>query len=95
MKTTTEKWLYGLGAATIGGGAQAIVSGLTGMGFAPDKFNFTNAAGVWHLLGLRFVNFVFSAILSAAFYLRQSPLPPVTDTQFISKLPTPPEPPKN
>jgi len=49
MKNTTQKWLYGLGAAMIGGSAQAVVSGLTGMGFAPEKFNFTNASGIWHL----------------------------------------------
>ena len=79
MKTTTEKWLYGLGSAMIGGGASAVVSGLTSMGFAPEKFNLTNAAGVWHLLGLVAVNFFVSGILSAFFYLRQSPLPPETD----------------
>lgn len=78
MKTTTQKWFYGLGAAVIGGGSQAIVSGLTSMGFAPDKFNLTNSSGVGHLLGLMAVNFLFSAFLSAAFYLRQSPLPPET-----------------
>ena len=87
MRTTTEKWLYGLGSAVIGGGSSAVTSGLTGMGFAPDKFNLTNASGIWHLLGLMLANFIVSGILSAFFYLRQSPLPPSTDTQFINKPP--------
>lgn len=76
MKTGTEKWLYGLGSAVIGGGASAVTSGLTSMGFAPDKFNLSNAQGVWHLLGLIAANFLVSGILSMFFYLRQSPLPP-------------------
>ena len=76
MKASTEKWLYGLGSAIIGGGSAAVTSGLTSMGFAPDKFNLSNASGVWHLVGLMFANFVVSGILSAFFYLRQSPLPP-------------------
>jgi len=76
MRTTTEKWLYGLGSAAIGGGSSAVVSGLTSMGFAPEKFNLQNASGVWHLLGLMLANFVVSGVLSAFFYLRQSPLPP-------------------
>ena len=85
MKTTTEKWLYGLGSAVIGGGSAAVTSGLTSMGFAPDKFNLANASGVGHLLGLMLANFIVSGVLSAFFYLRQSPLPPASDTQFIPK----------
>jgi len=51
------------------------------MGFAPDKFNLANASGIGHLFGLMLINFVFSGFLSAAFYLRQSPLPPETFDQ--------------
>lgn len=76
MNIRTQRWLYGLGSAAIGGGASAVTSGLTSMGFAPDKFNMANAAGIWHLLALMFANFVVSGILSVMFYLRQSPLPP-------------------
>lgn len=75
MKTQVQKWFYGLSSAMIGGGASAVTSGLTSMGFAPDKFNLQNASGVWHLMGLMIANFVVSAFLSAMFYLRQSPLP--------------------
>jgi len=81
MTATTEKWLYGLASATIGGGSAAIVSGVTSMGFDPDKFNLTNVSGVFHLLGLMAVNFLFSGILSAFFYLKQSPLPPESITE--------------
>lgn len=79
MKAATQKWLYGLGSAAIGGGAAAVTSGLTSMGIAPDKFNMTNLPGVGHLLELVAVNFVVSGILSMFFYLRQSPLPPDDD----------------
>ena len=92
MKKRFEKWFYGLGAAFIGGGATAITSGLTSMGFAPEKFNLQDVNGIQHLLGLMAANFLVSGILSAAFYLRQSPLP-ATSTgnteQFLA--PTPPK----
>lgn len=81
MTTNTKKWLYGLGSATIGGGAAAIISGISSMGIAPDKFNLTNASGFFHLLEMVVINFVFSGILSAVFYLRQSPLPVETFTE--------------
>jgi hypothetical protein len=83
MTAQTEKWLYGLGSATIGGGSAAIVSGVTSMGFDPAKFNLTNMSGVLHLLGLMAVNFIFSGILSAFFYLKQSPLPPESITETV------------
>jgi len=91
MKTQTQKWLYGLGSAMIGGGSSAVTGGLTSMGFAPDKFNLSNSSGVWHLLGLMLANFVVSGALSAFFYLRQSPLPPEStgNTETITKPPTP------
>jgi hypothetical protein len=76
MSTKTELWLRNLAAAFVGGGAAAVTSGLTGMGFAPDKFNLNNANGIYNLLGLMLANFIVSGILSVMFYLRQSPLPP-------------------
>lgn len=87
MNTKTERWLYGLGSAAIGGGASAVTSGLTSMGFAPDKFNMANASGIWHLLGLMVANFIVSGFLSVMFYLRQSPLPPEStgNTDIITK----------
>ena len=86
MKTATRKWIYGLASAVIGGGASAVTSGITAMGFAPDKFNLTDSRGALHVLGLVGVNFVVSGVFSAFFYLRQSPLPPETfDTNTITK----------
>lgn len=87
MNSRTKKWLYGLGSAVIGGGASAVVSGLTSMGFAPDKFNLQNMNGIGHLFGLMLANFLVSGFLSAMFYLRQSPLPPEStgNTDFITK----------
>lgn len=86
MTSKTERWLYGLGSAVISGGASAVVSGLTSMGIAPDKFNLTNLAGVWHLMELMVANFIISAFLGAMFYLKQSPLPPESgDTTTITR----------
>lgn len=87
MTTRTQKWLYGLTSAFIGGGSAAVISGITAMGFAPDKFNLTDLRGTLHLLGLVLVNFLVSGIFSAFFYLRQSPLPPepTGNTDTITK----------
>ena len=85
MKNGTRRWIYGLGSAMIGGGASAVTSGLTSMGFAPGTFNLQNMSGTLHLLGLCAANFLISGILSAMFYLRQSPLPPEGDTTTITK----------
>lgn len=90
MTTNTRKWLKGLGAAFIGGGASAVTSGLTSMGVAPDRFNMTDWAGVSRLLVLIAANFLISGILSMFFFLRQSPLPADGDTQFVTKPSTPP-----
>lgn len=76
---TTKLWLHKLAAAFIGGGSSAIISGLTGMGIAPDKFNITTLTGLKHLIGLMVANFVVSGILSTMFYLRQSPLPEIDE----------------
>ena len=73
--TSTKIWLHRLIAAFIGGGASAVTSGLTSMGFAPEKFNLANTQGILHLLGLMAANFLVSGILSVMFYLRQAPLP--------------------
>lgn len=83
MTSKFEHWFYGLGSAMIGGGSAAVVSGLTSMGFDPQKFNLTNLSGVAHLLGLMAVNFLFSGLMSAFFYLKQSPLPPESTVETV------------
>ena len=85
MKLAIEKWLYGLSSAFIGGGASAVTSGLISMGFAPDKFNINTLPGLGHLLLLIIANFLVSGILSVMFYLKQSPLPPESDTTLVTK----------
>lgn len=86
MNLKTRLWLHRLIAAFIGGGASALVTGLTSMGFAPDKFNLSDVSGALRLLGLMGANFLVSGVLSVAFYLRQSPLPdePTGNTETIS-----------
>jgi hypothetical protein len=76
MKIKVRQWLRGFGGSIIQGGASAVVSGLTTMGFAPDKFNLTSLEGAKHLAVLTVANFVFSGFLSGMFFLRQAPLPP-------------------
>lgn len=59
-------WIHGLGAAVIGGGANAI----TVIIIDPLKFNLQDG---WKNL---LMAVVVSSILSAAMYLKSSPLPP-------------------
>lgn len=80
-----DKWLYGLGSAAVGGGAGAVVSGLTSMGLAPETFNLTTVEGALKTLLAAGINFGAVGILSMAFYLKQSPLPPAEETSFIPK----------
>jgi hypothetical protein len=60
-------WLHGLISAVIGGAAAAV----TTMIVAPDQFNLFDPTARQRLLAVILV----SAILSAAAYLKQSPLP--------------------
>lgn len=76
MKLKWDVWLKGIIAAFVGGGASAIISGLTSMGMASDKFNLTSTEGFWRLVGLMGANFFLNGIISIAFFLKQSPVPP-------------------
>jgi hypothetical protein len=82
-----ESWLAGLWSAFIGGFCGAIVSGASSMGFAPDKFNFTDPIAFHRLIYMVMTNSLFSGVLSIAFYLKQSPLPDKStgNTDFIQK----------
>jgi len=73
MESSTRKWIHGLGAAAIGGGASAVTAGVTVSAIRPDSFNF--AGQVWPTLELMGVLFVVNGIMSAFAYLKQSPLP--------------------
>jgi hypothetical protein len=63
---TTRAWLHGLGAAFVGGGANAV----TVIVLDPVKFNLQDG---WKNL---LTAVVVSSIVSSALYLKQSPLPP-------------------
>lgn len=74
MSITARKWAHGLGAAVIGGGASAVTSSFSASAIAPQTFNLGNQ--VWSFLALAGVTFLVNGLMSAAFYLKQSPLPP-------------------
>lgn len=76
---TWKHWLHGLFGAAIGGGANAV----TTMIIAPAQFNLQE--GFRNVL----MSAVVSSIVSAALYLKQSPLPPEVDDKF--KLPSDPK----
>lgn len=61
-----KPWLHGLFSAFIGGGASAV----SAMVIDPATFNISDGFG--NMLSLWAVN----GIVSVAFYLKQSPMPP-------------------
>lgn len=83
MKLNWDNWLLGVGSAFIGGGASAVVSGLTSsLAFHVDV---TTWAGMVKMLTLMLINFVLTGSVSMFFYLKQSPLPTVvTETKTVT-----------
>jgi hypothetical protein len=81
MSDTTRAWLHGLTAAFVG----AAASSLSTMLVAPETFNLTTMTGFRKLVlasGL-------SGVVSAAAYLKTSPLPQPDTLQRTSKTVTP------
>lgn len=72
-KQGLEVWLRGLLAAVIGGGSGGVTAGVGANLIAPDRFNL--AGGSTALVKLMGVCFLLNALLSAFFYLKQSPIP--------------------
>ena len=70
-----KSWLYGLGAGAIGGGANAVIGGVTINVVDPVRFN-TEAGAFWQIV---VTLFLANAALSAFLFLKQSPLPPVIE----------------
>jgi len=68
MSKNTRLWLHGLGAAFIGGAATSLATILVDS----ERFNIGTFLGLQHLA----VVAVVAGIVSAAGYLKQSPLPP-------------------
>lgn len=71
-----ENWAYGLVAATINGGASAVVSGLGLIAMDPNDFNLQTGRLYTMVAGM----FVFNGLLGMMSYLKQQPLPPPTTT---------------
>src|SRR2546425_10100321 len=77
-----EAWLYGLGAAFVGGGSGSVTSWLASMGIDPQHFNL--GAGLHATLQLMGATFVVNGILAAMLYLKQSPLPALSGAEAQS-----------
>lgn len=72
--TNWRTWLHGLFAAIVGGSSNAVTLIIVD----PLKFNMTHDG--WKNLGTAVL---VSGIVSAALYLKQSPVPPETTTTDI------------
>jgi hypothetical protein len=68
-----DLWAKGLAAATIAGAANGVITGFAAVGIDPDHFNLQ--AGLKSTLAIAGVSALMSALIGAAAYLKQSPLP--------------------
>lgn len=73
MDSRVLGWLKGLAAGVISGGAGGIITGFAVMGFDPQHFNLES--GMKHTLAMAGISAILHAVLGAAMYLQQSPLP--------------------
>jgi hypothetical protein len=71
LKLDWSNWLYGLFAGFIGGGAGAVISGVTASMFAPDKL----AVGGTKFFEFTGIVFLAHGLISMFMYLQQNPLP--------------------
>ena len=69
------RWLYGLFAAIIGGGASAVTAGLSANLTTPGQYNLSSPDATWNLLKLVATTFTVNGIISAFLYLQKAPLP--------------------
>ena len=69
-----EVWVKGLLAASIAGAANGVLTGFAAVGIDPSHFNLQ--AGLRPTLSIAGVSAIMSALIGAAAYLKQSPLPP-------------------
>jgi len=70
-----RKWLRGLSAAYIGGGAAAVSGAISIVMIAPTEFNMTDK--FFHLLLYTTIQFIIAGIISASYYLKSSPVPEI------------------
>ncbi len=87
-KLDWDNWLYGLIAAFIGGGASAVVAGITASGLAPNELKLGTLKS-FELIGMVFL---FKGIIVGCAFLAQSPLPKkVTVTTVETTVENPPK----
>lgn len=75
MRKNVRIWVHGLAAAFIGGGAGSISSGGVVTLVDPDHFRM----GSTNQIKVMISSFIFSGMLAAGAYLKQSPLPKIED----------------
>jgi hypothetical protein len=68
-----DVWAKGLLAAAIAGAANGVITGFAAVGIDPSHFNLQ--AGLKSTLAIAGVSALMSALIGAAAYLKQSPLP--------------------
>jgi hypothetical protein len=81
---TLEIWLHGLVGAFIGGAAGAVSSGFGSMIVDPEHFNLS--AGLGHTMELMGTVAFINGIITAAAYLKQSPVPPLSTTTTVERI---------
>jgi hypothetical protein len=81
------QWFYGLMAGFIGGGANAVSSGVAANFLDPNDFAMGSTKGL-QLMGLTFLG---SGVISAAFYLQKHPVPDIITQTTVTTV-TQPEP---
>lgn len=75
MRRSVRVWLHGLGATAIAGSANGVITGLAAIGIDPDHFNMQGGLGNTFLLAG--ASALLAGFVAAAYYLKQSPLPPL------------------
>ena len=85
MKLGWAIWIYGLLAAVIGGGAASVTSAFVASGLAPGQFSLSGGDAGWNTLKLMGLTFVVNGIVSAAAFLKQSPLPAIIAAQQVAE----------
>ena len=89
-------WLKGLLAAVIAGAANGVITGFAAVGIDPVHFNLRAGAGLGSTMAIAGISALMSALIGAAAYLKQSPLPMPQDAAayaFADSAPGRPMPP--
>lgn len=85
QKLAWEQWIYSLMAGFIGGGANAVSSGVTASIIDPKDFAMGSPNGLKLMAG----TFVGGGVLSAIFYLQKHPLPDIITQTTVTTVSQP------